>query len=75
MKLELTTIRQKIVISATPEEVYETFTDAKEHSEVTGSEATSDAKVGGSFTAWAGYISGKNIELEKGKKIAQEWIT
>jgi uncharacterized protein YndB with AHSA1/START domain len=25
--------------------------------------------------AWDGYISGKNIELVKGKKIVQEWTT
>lgn len=33
----------------------------------TGSKATCDAGVGGEFTAWDGYISGKNLELEKGK--------
>ncbi len=74
MKLEQTIIKQKAVIPAEPEEVYEAFMDAKRHSEFTGSEATCDARVGGSFTAWDGYISGKNIELEKEKKIVQQWI-
>jgi activator of HSP90 ATPase len=31
--------------------------------------------VGGKFTAWDGYIQGKNLELEKGKRIVQEWVT
>jgi activator of HSP90 ATPase len=31
--------------------------------------------VGGKFSAWDGYITGKNVELEKGKKIVQEWKT
>jgi activator of HSP90 ATPase len=75
MKMKVTTIEQKVVIPATPDEVYEAFMDAKKHSAFTGGKATSNPKVGGKFTAWDGYISGKNLELEKGKKIVQEWIT
>ena len=73
--MEVTTIKQKTIVHATPDEVYEVFMDAKKHSAVTGSKATCNPKVGGKFTAWDGYISGKNLELEKGKKIVQEWIT
>jgi len=75
MRMKISTIRQKILIPASPEEVYEAFMDAKKHSAFTGSKATCDPNVGGKFTAWDGYISGKNLELEKGKKIVQEWIT
>jgi activator of HSP90 ATPase len=69
------TIRQKVVIPAPPDEVYESYVDPKKHSKFTGSKATFDPKVGGEFTAWDGYISGKNLELKKGKKIVQEWLT
>jgi len=69
------TIKQKVIIPATPIEVYDAFMDAKKHSKFTGSKATCDAKVGGTFTAWDGYISGKNLELERGKRIVQEWLT
>jgi uncharacterized protein YndB with AHSA1/START domain len=69
------TIKQKVVISAAPIEVYDAFMDAKKHSKFTGSKATCDPKVGGKFTAWDGYISGKNLELEHGKRIVQEWLT
>jgi len=69
------TIKQKVLIPATPIEVYEAFMDAKKHSKFTGSKATCDPKVGGEFTAWDGYISGKNLELERGKRIVQEWLT
>ena len=31
--------------------------------------------VGGKFTAWEGYIFGRNLELVRGKKIVQEWST
>jgi len=75
MGMKVSTIRQKTLISATPDEVYEAFIDAKKHSAFTGSKATDDPRVGGKFTAWDGYISGKNLELEKGKRIVQEWMT
>jgi activator of HSP90 ATPase len=75
MKRKTTTITQKIVLPAQPEEVYDALLDPKKHSEFTGSKATGKAKVGAKFTAWDGYISGRNIELEKGKRIVQEWVT
>jgi activator of HSP90 ATPase len=69
------TIRQTVMIPATPNEVYQAFIDPRKHSKFTGSKATFDPKVGGEFTAWDGYISGKNLELEDGKSIVQEWQT
>lgn len=73
--MEVKTIRQKVIVPAVPDEVYDAFIDAKKHSAFTGSKATCDPRVGGGFTAWDGYISGKNLELEKGKRIVQEWVT
>lgn len=72
---KVTTIKQKVVIPAEPEKVYEAFMNAEKHSTFTGQKATCDPKVGGKFTAGDGYISGKNLELEKGKKMVQEWKT
>lgn len=69
------TIRQKVIVAAKPIEIYEAFVNAKKHSAFTGSKATGEGKVGGKFTAWDGYISGKFLELDEGKKIVQEWIT
>ncbi len=69
------TLRQKVVLQAKPIEVYDAFVDAKKHSAFTGSKATGDGKVGSKFTAWDGYISGKFLELEEGKRIVQEWVT
>jgi hypothetical protein len=42
---------------------------------MTGSIATSEAKKGGEFTAWDGYITGKHLVLERGKRIVQAWRT
>jgi activator of HSP90 ATPase len=75
MRIKTTTITQKVIISAMPEEVYDAYADAKKHAKFTGGKATNNPVVGGTFTAWDGYISGKNLELEKGKRIVQEWVT
>jgi len=73
LKTELTEIEQTVTIPATPEEVYEAFVDPKKHAKFTGSKATGNPVVGGEFTAWDGYIYGKNLELKEGKLIVQEW--
>lgn len=76
MKQEVKTIRQTVIVpKATPQQVYEAYTDPKKHSEFTNSEATGKPVVGGQFTAWDGYIFGKYLELEAGKRVVQEWTT
>ncbi len=76
MPLKAETIRQTILIpSVKPEDVYNALVDAKKHSAFTGSKATMNPKPGGRFTAWDTYITGKNLELVKGRKIVQEWRT
>ena len=72
---KLTTIRQKVVLDATPEEVYEAYVDPSKHSAFTGSPAKGEAKEGGRFTAWDGYIFGRFVELKKGETIVHEWLT
>lgn len=75
-KSEVTTITQKIIIpKVIPKEVYEAYIDPKKHSQFTDSEATGKPVVGGKFTAWDGYISGKFLELEEGKRVVQEWTS
>jgi uncharacterized protein YndB with AHSA1/START domain len=69
-------IRHNVLIPlASPKEVYRAFLSSKDHAEFTGSEAKCSARVGGRFTAWDKYISGKNVQLVVGKKIVQEWKT
>ena len=70
------TIKQTIFIAGVkPQDVYSAFLDSKKHSALTGSKATTSDKVGGRFTAWDGYIFGKNVKLVAGKKIVQQWQT
>lgn len=75
MSIQTRTIKQKVLIPATPDEVYDALMDPKQHTDFTGAEAKGSAKVGGTFSAWDGYITAKNLELERGKKIVQEWKT
>jgi len=75
MKPKTTVIRQKAIIPAATSQVYEAFVDSKKHTEFTGSKATGKPIVGNKFTAWDGYIMGKYIEIEKGKRLVQEWMT
>jgi len=73
--LKFGTIEQTVFFKAAPEEIYDALLDPRKHAAFTGSPATTNAKVGAAFTAWDGYITGKNLELVKGKKIVQEWKT
>ena len=63
------------MLPADPATVYECWVSAKRHAEMTGSSATSEAKKGGAFTAWDGYITGKHLLLEPGRRIVQAWRT
>ncbi len=68
-------IEQTVIIPATPHQVYRAFMDPKEHAEFTGEEAEGSDEVGGEFRAYSGYITARNVELEEGKRIVQEWAT
>jgi activator of HSP90 ATPase len=77
LPLKFGTIEQTVFFEAiAPEEIYDALLDPRKHTEFTGSPATTtSAKKGATFTAWEGYITGKNLELVKGRKIVQEWKT
>jgi activator of HSP90 ATPase len=75
MASRVKTITQKIVVPATPAQVYDAFVNPRIHSAFTGSPATGSVRVGCRFTAWDGYISGVHRELVKGRRIVQDWQT
>jgi uncharacterized protein YndB with AHSA1/START domain len=75
MAHETTTIRQKIYIPAKPEEVYNALADPELHATFTETRVTGQTKVGHSFTALNGYVTGVYLELEEGKRIVQQWQT
>ncbi len=67
------TIRQSVTFKASPHDIYETLMDSRKHSKFTGNKASISRKVGGKFTAYGGYIGGKNLQLVPNKKIVQSW--
>jgi len=69
-KLKLT-----ITLPANPKAIYDAWLSGKEHTKFTGGKATASTRVKGKFTAWDGYIEGRNLELKAGKKIVQSWRT
>lgn len=68
------TIRQTVTFAgATPHDIYELLMDSKKHTAFSGGAARIGTKIGGVFSAYDGYITGKNLELVKDKKIVQQW--
>jgi activator of HSP90 ATPase len=68
------TILQTVVFKkTTPETLYDIYMDAKKHSKATGGTAKISDKAGSSYSAWDDYITGKNLQLVKGKMIVQSW--
>jgi activator of HSP90 ATPase len=59
----------------TGKQIYDTWLNAKKHSEFTGAKASINKKTGGKFTAWDNYIEGTNKQLIDGKLIVQSWRT
>lgn len=63
------------VVPAPSEELYRAWLSSDLHTAMTGGGATIDPSLGGEFTAWDGYIHGKNLELEPFSRIVQTWRT
>jgi activator of HSP90 ATPase len=72
---DTTTIRQTMIFSTSPQEVYETIMDSRKHESLSGQKAIISREVGGAFKAWGDHISGFNLALEPGQKIVQAWRT
>ena len=60
-------------INATAKQIYKSWLSTQGHTKMTGGVAFLSDKVGDSFTAWDGYITGKNKVLEPYNRIVQSW--
>ena len=67
------TITQTVTLPGLPAGVYTALLNEKQHSAFTGAPAKIDARVGGAFTCYGGYINGINVELVPGRLIVQAW--
>ncbi len=63
------------LIPADPAAIYKAWLDSKEHGAMTGAKAEVSARQGAAFKAWDGYITGRNLVLEPGRRIVQSWRT
>ena len=75
MTSETVTIRQKLMMPAPPEAVFDLLVDPELHSELTGEPATGSGEVGGTMIARNGRVIIRHVELERGRWIMQEWST
>ena len=73
LRMKTKDIHQTEIFHTDPEDLYKCIMDSRIHSSFTGGEAVIEDKEGTEFTAFDGYVTGKNIVLERGKKIVQTW--
>ena len=71
--METGDIKQTVLFKAKPHEVYEVLMDSKKHAAFSEAEADISCEVGGEFSAYDGYITGRNEELVADRKIVQLW--
>ena len=70
----MATIIQKVIFkNTTRETLYELYMSSKKHSLITDGPVEISEKVGSSFDIFAGYITGKNLQLIKNQLIVQSW--
>jgi len=66
-------IHQTVTFKASPHAVYEALMDSQKHAAFSGSPVKISREVGGEYTAYDGYITGKNLELIPDRRIVQSW--
>jgi activator of HSP90 ATPase len=71
----MTSFEMEVVFHVPSFILYHAWITSDGHSKMTGAKAECSSAVGGEFSAWDGYITGQNIELQAGQKIVQSWRT
>ncbi|MFT5779231.1 MAG: activator of HSP90 ATPase [Crocinitomicaceae bacterium] len=61
--------------SVKPTVIYRAWLDSEGHSSMTGGDAICSDEADGAFSAWDGYIFGKNSSLVENQEIVQLWRT
>ncbi len=63
------------ILPAPPEKIFRAWLSSEGHAAMTGSPARVEPRVGGAFTAWDGYITGRTTQLKPYTRIVQAWRT
>lgn len=66
-------IEQEAVISATPHQVYDIMLSAKKQADFTAGLSNITPQIGGSFTIFDDYVSGKFLDLVPDELIVESW--
>ncbi len=61
------------VIPARPERIYAAWMSSAEHTAFTGDKAVVDPLIGGVYSTFDGYSSGRTVDLQPGRRIVQTW--
>ena len=67
------TIQQFVRLPATPDELYDSYLDARQHAAITGGKVTISAREGAKFTAFDGMLRGRNLLIVPKRLIVQAW--
>jgi activator of HSP90 ATPase len=67
------TIEKSYLINASPEDVFEALVNPDLIQNWSGDEAKMEAVVGAEFSLWSGQMFGKNLVVERNKKLVQQW--
>jgi activator of HSP90 ATPase len=70
---QLTSLRQEIDLTASPQRIYRILLDSKQFSAFTGAPAEIHNEAGGAFSLFGNAITGRNIELVPDQRIVQAW--
>jgi activator of HSP90 ATPase len=65
----------EIVLPVSARDLCKAWLNSAEHSGFTGAKAVIKPHIGGSYSAWDGYITGQTLELDTPKRILQSWRT
>ena len=68
-------LKLTLKLPVSPEVIYNAWIDSITHRDFTGGNAAIDARNGGNFSAWDGYITGIMLKLEPYHRIIQSWRT
>lgn len=63
-----------ITLKAKPAEVFQALTDSKEIQEWSGQRGKVEAKIGGKFEMFDGWVKGKVLAYQKGKSLSYTWV-
>jgi uncharacterized protein YndB with AHSA1/START domain len=67
------TIHKQVTLRASPDVLFDTYLSSRKHTAATGAKAVMSRRVGGTFSAHAGHLRGRNLAIVPKRLIVQSW--